>query len=184
MEYIPCNIPDVVLCKPKIFGDHRGYFFESFREDDFNDFIGHPIHFCQENESKSKKGVIRGMHFQKPPHAQSKLIRVVSGAVLDVAVDIRKNSPYFGQKVVIELNSQQKHQLFIPRGFAHGFVVLSDEAVFCYKCDKYYAPAYDSGFHALDETIDINWQLPKEDLLFSEKDQNLPPFKEAFVFKD
>lgn len=184
MEFLPCHIPEVILCKPTIFGDHRGYFFESFREDDFNEFIGRKIDFCQENESKSKKGVIRGMHFQKPPYSQSKLLRVVSGAVLDVAVDMRKNSLSFGHKIVLELNGENKHQLFIPRGFAHGFVVLTDEAVFSYKCDNYYAPEYDCGFDALDGDIQIDWQIQKEKLLFSEKDKSLPLFKDAFVFEE
>lgn len=184
MKFERCEIPDVILCKPDVFGDHRGYFFESFREDEFTEFIGRKIDFCQDNESKSQKGVIRGMHFQKMPYTQSKLVRVISGAVLDVAVDMRKDSPYFGQKVAVELNEENKHQLFVPRGFAHGFVVLSEEAVFSYKCDNYYAPNFDSGFHALDADINIDWQMNSDQLLFSEKDKNLPTFKNAFVFEN
>ncbi|MCC5922425.1 MAG: dTDP-4-dehydrorhamnose 3,5-epimerase [Crocinitomicaceae bacterium] len=184
MEFERCSIPDVVLCKPSVFGDHRGYFFESFRMDKFNEFIGRKIEFCQDNESKSQRGVIRGMHFQKMPYTQSKLVRVVSGAVLDVAVDMRKDSPYFGQVVVAELTEENKHQLFVPRGFAHGFVVLSEEAVFSYKCDNYYAPSHDSGFFALDQDLQIDWKIPAKKLLFSEKDKNLPTFKNAAVFEN
>lgn len=184
MEFERCNIPDVVICKPKVFGDHRGYFFESFRADEFHEFIGKKIDFCQDNESKSTRGVIRGLHFQKPPFTQSKLVRVVSGAVLDVALDMRKDSKYFGQSVAVELNEENKHQLFVPRGFAHGFVVLSEEAVFSYKCDNYYAPAHDSGFNALDKTLNIDWKIKTAELLFSEKDKALPNFEDAFVFEN
>ena len=184
MEFERCSIPDVILCKPKVFGDHRGYFFESFREDTFLEFIGKKINFCQDNESKSQRGVIRGMHFQKMPYTQSKLVRVVSGAVLDVAVDMRKDSPYFGKVVTAELTEENKHQLFVPRGFAHGFAVLSEEAVFSYKCDNYYAPSHDSGFYALDEDLNIDWKTPLADLLFSEKDKNLPTFNNAHFFEN
>lgn len=184
MEFERCSIPDVILCKPKVFGDERGYFFESFRENAFEEFVGRKINFLQDNESKSQRGVIRGMHFQKPPFTQSKLLRVVLGSVLDVAVDMRKNSPHFGKHVVLELNDQNKHVLFVPKGFAHGFVVLSDEAIFNYKCDNYYAPNYDCGFHALDPAVGIDWQLNHKDLLLSDKDKNLPLFKDTFVFGD
>lgn len=178
------TIPDVVLCKPQVFGDERGYFVETFREDQLAEFVGHPINFCQDNESKSKKGVLRGMHYQIPPYSQTKLVRVVSGSVLDVAVDMRKNSPTFGKKVCVELNETNKYQLFIPRGFAHGFLVLSETAVFAYKCDNYYAPQHEEGFHFQDASIDIDWKLSPEELIFSEKDSQLPAFKDAVYFEE
>lgn len=176
-------IPDVIICKPPVYGDERGYFIETYRTDKLDDFLGFSVDFCQDNESKSKKGVLRGMHYQLLPYPQSKLVRVVSGAVLDVAVDMRKNSPTFGKHVCVELNETNKHQLFIPRGFAHGFVVLSDEAVFAYKCDNYYAPNHESGFSFKDKTVDIEWQIPESELIVSEKDLQLPPFSEAILFE-
>ncbi len=145
MQFIKQSIPEVVLIKPQVHGDDRGYFSETFRQDKFEEAVGYRVHFCQDNESKSTKGVLRGLHFQLPPYAQSKLVRVIEGEVLDVAVDIRKGSPTFGQVVTSILNDENKHQLFIPRGFAHGFVVLSETAIFAYKVDNYYSPECDRG---------------------------------------
>lgn len=174
MEFIKQSIPDVVLVKPKVFGDERGYFVETFRQDKFEEAVGYQVDFCQDNESKSTKGVLRGLHFQLAPAAQSKLVRVIEGKVLDVAVDIRKGSPTFGQYVTAELSAENKHQLFVPRGFAHGFVVLSDTAIFAYKVDNYYSPENDRGLAFDDPSLNIDWQLPKELLQLSEKDQKQP----------
>lgn len=174
MEFIKQAIPEVILIKPKVFGDERGYFVETFRQDKFEHALGYQVNFCQDNESKSTKGVLRGLHFQLPPFAQSKLVRVIEGQVLDVAVDIRQNSPTFGQHVAVLLNDQNKHQLFVPRGFAHGFVVLSDTATFAYKVDNYYAPECDRGLAFDDATLNINWQLPLDQLKLSDKDQKQP----------
>jgi len=174
MEFIKQSIPDVLLIKPKVFGDDRGYFMETFRQDKFEQAVGHAVHFIQDNESKSIKGVLRGLHFQKPPHAQSKLVRVIEGSVLDVAVDIRQGSPTFGQHVAVELSAENKHQLFIPRGFAHAFVVLSESAIFAYKVDNYYAPECDAGLAYDDSDLNIDWKLPKETLLLSDKDKQQP----------
>ena len=178
MEFIRQNIPDVILCKPKVFGDERGYFVETFRQDALEDFLGYSVKFCQDNESMSSKGVLRGLHFQHPPHAQSKLVRVIEGKVLDVAVDIRKGSPTYGQSVVVELSAENKKQLFIPRGFAHGFVVLSETAVFAYKCDNYYAPQSDAGLAFIDPALEIDWQLSEEVFQLSEKDLKQPMLDE------
>ncbi|MBE0472444.1 MAG: dTDP-4-dehydrorhamnose 3,5-epimerase [Methyloprofundus sp.] len=174
MECIKQSIPDVVLIKPKVHGDHRGYFVETFRQDKFEEALGYKVSFCQDNESKSTKGVLRGLHFQLPPFAQSKLVRVIEGEVLDVAVDIRKNSPTFGQHVAMHLTAENKHQLFIPRGFAHGFVVLSDTATFAYKVDNYYSPECDRGLAFNDSALGIDWSLPLEQLNLSDKDQHQP----------
>ena len=174
MEFIKQSIPDVWLIKPKVFGDDRGYFMETFRQDTFEEAIGFKVNFIQDNESKSTKGVLRGLHFQKPPYAQSKLVRVIEGKVLDVAVDIRKGSPTFGQTVSAELSSENKHQLFIPRGFAHAFVVLSDSAIFAYKVDNYYSPECDRGLAFDEASLNIDWQLPKEQLKLSDKDLKQP----------
>ena len=174
MEFIKQSIPEVVLVKPRVFGDERGYFFETFRQDKFEEAVGYKVAFCQDNESKSIKGVLRGLHFQLPPYAQSKLVRVIEGTVLDVAVDIRQGSPTYGQYVTAELSAENKHQLFVPRGFAHGFVVLSDTAIFSYKVDNYYAPDHDRGVAFDDEELNIDWKLPKEELKLSEKDQKQP----------
>lgn len=182
MEFIRTEIPDVVICKPKVFGDHRGYFSETFRKDTLEEFLGYTVNFCQDNESKSSFGVLRGMHYQLPPYTQTKLVRVIEGSVLDVAVDIRKGSPYYGKSVVVELNGTDKNQLFVPRGFAHGFVVLSETATFAYKCDNYYAPEYDSGFLFNDSFLEIDWRLPIESLILSEKDKAQPLFSEAEKF--
>lgn len=174
MEFIRQNIPDVILCKPKVFGDERGYFVETFRQDLLEEFVGHAVHFCQDNESKSSKGVLRGLHFQLPPMAQSKLVRVIEGTVLDVAVDIRKNSPTFGQYVSARLSAENKHQLFVPRGFAHGFVVLSETAIFAYKCDNYYSPENDRGLAFNDPALNIDWIFAEDELQLSEKDLKQP----------
>lgn len=174
MRVIPQSIPDVFLVEPKVHGDHRGYFVETFRQDVFEDAVGYKVDFCQDNESKSAKGVLRGLHFQLAPYAQSKLVRVIEGEVLDVVVDIRQGSPTFGQSVTAILNEENKHQLFVPRGFAHGFVVLSETAVFAYKVDNYYAPEHDRGLSYDDPTLNIDWRLPKDSLVLSEKDQNQP----------
>ncbi|BBP44311.1 dTDP-4-dehydrorhamnose 3,5-epimerase [Thiosulfativibrio zosterae] len=174
MQFIPQAIPDVILIQPKVHGDHRGYFVETFRQDKFEAALGYQVNFCQDNESKSTKGVLRGLHFQLPPFAQSKLVRVIEGEVLDVAVDIRQNSPTFGQHVAVLLNDSNKHQLFIPRGFAHGFLVLSESATFAYKVDNYYSPECDRGLAFDDPELKIDWQLPKALLQLSEKDQKQP----------
>ena len=176
MDILPQSIPDVLLIKPAIFGDDRGYFVETFRQDKFEAAVGHKVNFIQDNESKSSKGVFRGLHFQLPPYAQSKLVRVIEGSVLDVAVDIRQGSPTYGHYVMAELSADNKHQLFVPRGFAHGFVVLSDTAIFAYKVDNYYSPECDRGLAFDDETLNIDWQLPREDLKLSDKDQKQPSF--------
>lgn len=174
MEFIQLAIPDVVLIKPKVFGDERGYFLETFRQDKFEDFIGYKVEFCQDNESRSTKGVLRGLHFQQPPFSQSKLVRVIEGKVLDVAADIRQGSPTFGQYVAAELSAENKHQLFVPRGFAHGFVVLSETATFAYKVDNYYSPECDRGLAFDDANLNIDWLLPREQLTLSDKDQKQP----------
>lgn len=174
MEFIKQTIPDVVLIKPKVCGDERGYFVETFRQDKFEEAVGHKVNFIQDNESKSTKGVLRGLHFQLPPNAQSKLVRVIEGKVLDVAADIRQGSPTFGKVVTTELSSDNKHQLFIPRGFAHGFVVLSETAIFAYKVDNYYSPECDRGLAFNDPQLNINWQIAEEELNLSDKDQKQP----------
>lgn len=178
MEFIPQSIPKVILIKPKVFGDERGYFVETFRQDKFEEATGYAVNFCQDNESKSTKGVLRGLHFQLPPYAQSKLVRVIEGKVLDVAVDIRVGSPTYGQYVTAELSAENKHQLFVPRGFAHGFVVLSDTAIFAYKVDNYYAPEHDRGLAFDDPNLNIDWQLPQSTLQLSDKDQKQPNLAE------
>lgn len=184
LKFIPQSIPDVFLIKPKIYNDNRGYFYETFRKDLIENTIGYRINFCQDNESKSTKGVIRGLHYQIGSYSQSKLVRVIRGRVLDVAVDIRKSSPTFGQHVAIELSSSNKHQLFIPRGFAHGFIVLSDNAIFTYKVDNYYSPEHERGIAFNDEDIGIEWQIPNVDMNFSKKDKMLPRLKDAIDFFD
>jgi len=174
MEFIQQSIQDVILIKPKILGDERGYFVETFHQDRFEEAVGHKINFIQDNESKSSKGVLRGLHFQLPPFAQSKLVRVIAGLVLDVAVDIRQDSPSYGKFVTAKLSAENKHQMFVPRGFAHGFVVLSKTAIFAYKVDNYYAPEHDRGLAFDDSTLGIDWQLPIDQLKLSEKDQKQP----------
>lgn len=174
MNFIKTSIPEVVICEPTVHGDHRGYFVETFVSNKLEEFIGYKINFCQDNESKSSKGVLRGLHYQLPPHAQTKLVRVIKGKVLDVAVDIRKYSPTFGQYVAVELSEDNKRQLLVPRGFAHGFVVLSDEAIFVYKVDNYYSPECDRGIAFDDEKLNINWQINHEEFKLSEKDTKQP----------
>jgi len=181
MEFVQTNIAGIVLIKPKVFGDSRGYLMESFRHDLFSQYVGE-INFIQENESKSTYGVLRGFHYQLPPYAQSKLVRVVTGRVLDVAVDIRKGSPTFGQHLAVELSAQNKHQLFISRGFAHGFAVLSKEAVFVYKMDAPYAPDHECGIFYADPALGANWGLPSADIRLSDKDKGLPLLKNAKLF--
>jgi dTDP-4-dehydrorhamnose 3,5-epimerase len=172
LKFIPQLIEDVILIEPTIHGDDRGYFVETFRQDLFEEAIGYKVNFVQDNESKSTKGVLRGLHYQLPPYTQAKLVRVIEGRVLDVAVDIRRSSPTFGQHVAVELTAQNKHQLFVPQGFAHGFIVLSDSATFAYKVDNYYAPEHDRGIAFDDSDLAINWQLPLEILQLSDKDRN------------
>ena len=174
MKFIPQSISDVVLIEPTVHGDNRGYFVETFRQDLFEEAVGYQINFIQDNESKSTKGVLRGLHYQLPPYTQAKLVRIIEGSVLDVAVDIRKSSPTFGQHVAVELTAENKRQLFVPHGFAHGFVVLSDSATFTYKVDNYYEPEYDRGIAFDDKDLVIDWQLPLEILQLSEKDKSLP----------
>ncbi|WP_314205216.1 dTDP-4-dehydrorhamnose 3,5-epimerase [Capnocytophaga bilenii] len=173
MNVIKTKIEGVVIIEPRVFRDDRGYFFESFSQQRFNELVA-PVIFLQDNESRSTYGVLRGLHFQKPPYAQSKLVRVVKGVVLDVAVDLRKDSPTFGQYEQVLLSEDNKRQFFIPQGLAHGFVVLSPEAVFQYKCDNYYAPQAEGSVRWDDPQININWQLPLGDILLSEKDKKAP----------
>ena len=182
MKFIPQSILDVVLIEPTIHGDDRGYFVETFRQDLFEEAIGYQVSFIQDNESKSSKGVLRGLHYQLPPYTQAKLVRVIEGSVLDVAVDIRKSSPTFGQYVAAELTAENKHQLFVPHGFAHGFVVLSESATFAYKVDNYYAPEHDKGIAFDDKDLAINWQLPLEALQLSDKDKAHPTLENAKDF--
>ena len=171
INVIKTDIEGVVIIEPKVFGDERGYFVETWSQRDFDEQV-RPIKFVQDNESKSKYGVLRGLHFQKGEHAQSKLVRVISGRVLDVAVDIRKGSPTFGKHVSVELSGENQRQIFIPRGFAHGFVVLSPEAVFQYKCDNLYAPQAEGAIAWNDPDLGIDWQIPEKDIILSEKDKH------------
>jgi len=167
------------ILEPTVFKDSRGYFFESFNQQKFNESIGLNINFIQDNESFSVNGTLRGLHYQKGEFAQAKLVRVIKGNVLDVAVDIRKNSPTFGEHISLELSEDNKQQLFIPRGFAHGFVVLSDTAIFSYKCDNFYNKESEGGIIYNDKDLNIDWKLDESELIFSEKDLELPWFKEA-----
>lgn len=174
MNVIKTNIEGVLILEPKVFNDTRGYFFESFSQREFDEkvapILGHTIRFVQDNESMSSYGVMRGLHFQRPPFTQSKLVRCVKGAVLDVAVDIRKGSPTFGQHVAVELTEDNHRQFFISKGFAHGFAVLSETAVFQYKCDEFYHPEADGGISIMDQSLGINWNIPTDQALLSEKD--------------
>ena len=176
MEVIKTAIEGVLIIEPKIFGDARGYFFESFSQQEFDEkitpILGHKVNFVQDNESMSSYGVMRGLHFQRPPYTQSKLVRCVKGTVLDVAVDIRKGSPTYGQHVAVELTEDNHRQLFVPRGFAHGFAVLSETVIFQYKCDEFYHSEVDGGISILDESLGIDWLIPMEKALLSEKDTN------------
>ena len=178
MNVIKTDIEGVVIIEPKVFGDDRGYFFESFSQPRFDELV-RPVKFVQDNESKSKYGVLRGLHFQKGRHAQSKLVRVVKGRVLDVAVDIRKGSPTFGKYVAVELSEDNHRQFFVPRGFAHGFAVLSEEAIFQYKCDNLYAPESEGAIIWNDPEIGIDWGLAAEDVVLSPKDMCHPMLKDA-----
>lgn len=177
MEVIKTNIEGVVIIEPRVFADDRGYFFESFSQREFDEKV-RPIRFVQDNESMSTRGVMRGLHFQRPPYAQSKLVRCVRGAVLDVAVDIRKGSPTYGQHVAVELSAENHRQLFIPRGFAHGFAVLTDQAVFQYKCDNLYAPQADGGIQLMDRSLAIDWIVEPDSVILSEKDKKHPMLAE------
>ena len=178
MNIIRTSIEGVVIVEPRLFRDARGYFFESFSAREFGEKV-RAVDFVQDNESRSTCGVLRGLHFQRPPHAQSKLVRCVRGAVLDVAVDIRRGSPTYGRHVAVELTEDNHLQLFIPRGFAHGFAVLSEEAVFQYKCDNYYAPEADGGISIRDASLGIDWRLAPEDVILSPKDSGHPRLEEA-----
>ncbi len=178
IEVLQTAIPGVMIIEPKLFGDARGYFFESWNQRDFDEAV-RPVRFVQDNQSKSRYGVLRGLHFQKGRYAQSKLVRVVSGRVLDVAVDIRRGSPTFGRYVACELTGENHRQLFIPRGFAHGFSVLSPEAVFQYKCDNPYAPSQEGAIAWNDPALGIDWGLPEADILLSEKDKHHPLLADA-----
>lgn len=178
MEIIKTLIEGVLIIEPKIFGDDRGYFFESFNAKEFAEKTGANITFVQDNESRSRYGVLRGLHYQKPPFTQSKLVRVVKGSVLDVAVDIRKNSPTYGKYVSCEMTEKNRRQFFVPKGFAHGFCVLSEDAVFQYKCDEFYHPEAEAGLAWNDPLIGIDWPIPIEDVVLSEKDKHHPGLKE------
>tara|TARA_B100001059_G_scaffold236623_1_gene288350 strand:+ start:5261 stop:5815 length:555 start_codon:yes stop_codon:yes gene_type:complete len=177
MKFINTKIADLIIIEPTVFGDKRGYFFESYNQKKFEEVVSR-ISFVQDNESKSSKGVLRGLHFQKPPFAQAKLVRCIKGRVIDVAVDIRKGSPTYGRHVSVELSGENKRQLFIPRGFAHGFAVLSNTAVFAYKVDNIYAPKFDSGIKYNDKDLNIDWSLGKNEVKLSAKDDNLSSFKD------
>lgn len=179
MTFTRTAIPDVIIIEPKVHGDDRGYFVETFRGDKLEEFLGYKINFCQDNESKSSRGVLRGLHYQLPPHAQTKLVRVIQGRVLDVAVDIRKGSPTFGLHVSVELSGENKKQMLVPRGFAHGFVVLEDDTVFAYKVDNYYSPECDRGIAFDDEALNIDWLVPHNELNLSAKDKVQPKLAEA-----
>ncbi len=182
MNFIREAIADIVIIEPKVHGDSRGYFVETYRQDKLEEFLGFSVNFCQDNESKSSLGVLRGLHYQLPPYSQTKLVRVIEGRVLDVAVDIRKGSPTFGKHVSVELTAENKRQLFIPRGFAHGFVVLSESATFAYKVDNYYAPECDRGVAYDDVAIGIDWRVDKKMLQLSNKDTKQPLLKDAEIF--
>ena len=184
MNYIKTEIPDVWVCEPKVFADARGYFMETWRASDFNEHIGHEVNFVQDNQSMSSRGVLRGLHFQKGEFSQAKLVRVLQGTVVDVAVDLRKTSPTFGKYVMVELSAENKRQLFIPRGFAHGFQVIADTAVFTYKVDNIYAPQAECSIRYDDPKIGIAWPITNpQELLLSEKDlQHAVNFDEAEKF--
>lgn len=181
MKVISTQIPEVLIFEPDVFGDHRGYFFESFRADIFEKHVG--VHqFVQDNQSKSGFGVLRGLHFQRPPFTQAKLVQCLQGEVLDIAVDIRLGSPTYGKHVPVRLSEENHRQLYIPRGFAHGFAVLSETAVFSYKCDNYYNPDADGGLAWNDPEINIDWILSHDDIKLSEKDKNHPSLHQITFF--
>ena len=177
MRFIKTNIKDLIILEPKIFEDDRGYFIESYNQKKFKEVIGEVL-FVQDNESKSSKGVLRGLHFQKPPFDQAKLVRCIKGKVLDVVVDLRSGSKTYGQHLALELSCENKRQLFVPRGFAHGFLVLSENAIFSYKVDNVYAPDYDSGVNWNDPLLNIPWGMDKSEILVSKKDSKLPFFSD------
>jgi len=186
MKFTKTSIEGIVIIDPNVYGDNRGYFLESYNEKEFKEVIG-KVSFVQDNESKSSKGVLRGLHFQKPPFAQAKLVRCIEGKVLDVVVDIRKNSKTYGQYFTTELSGENKKQVFIPRGFAHGFLVLSESAIFAYKVDNTYAPEYGAGIRWNDPIVNIQWGLSESKVLISEKDAELPFFTEfdsPFKYKE
>lgn len=186
MEIIKTGIEGLLILEPRIFQDARGYFFESFSQREFEEKVG-PVHFVQDNESMSTYGVMRGLHFQRPPYTQSKLVRCVSGAVLDVAVDIRQGSPTYGQHVAVELTAENHRQFFIPKGFAHGFAVLSETAVFQYKCDEFYHPEADAGISILDDSLGIDWRIPMDKAILSDKDTRhgmLADFQSPFTYTE
>ena len=182
MEFKKTAIEGVYIIEPRVFNDARGYFFEAWKQEEFNAHIGQ-VNFIQDNESKSSRGVLRGLHYQKGELSQAKLVRVIKGRVLDVAVDIRKSSPTFGQHVMVELSEDNKRQFFIPRGFAHGFLVLSDEAIFTYKVDNVYAPQAEAGIRWNDPTLNIDWPIDPREVLTSEKDLKQPLLSEAECFE-
>ncbi len=179
MKFTRLAIPDLLLIEPQVHGDARGYFMETYRQPALHDALGYEVDFVQDNESRSARGVLRGLHYQLPPYAQSKLVRVIQGRVLDVAVDIRRGSPSFGKHIAVELNEENRRQLFIPRGFAHGFVVLSDTAIFAYKVDNLYAPTHDRGIAWNDPYINIDWQLAADQIQVSAKDAHQPLLENA-----
>ncbi len=183
MNFIPTEIPGVLLLEPKVFGDERGYFFESWNQDVYKE-IGIDSVFLQDNESKSRFGVLRGLHYQVPPYTQAKLIRVISGEILDIAVDIRAGSPTFGRHVAVELSGENKRQIFVPRGFAHGFAVLSREAVVAYKCDNRYMPSHERGIAFDDPALGIDWRIRPDRWILSPKDASLPSFSEIEPWKE
>lgn len=178
MEYKETAISGVWIIEPKVFKDARGYFMEAFKKEEFEQHIG-VTEFIQDNESRSTRGVLRGLHYQKPPYSQAKLVRVIKGCVLDVAVDIRKGSPTYGKHVMVELSEDNKRQFFIPRGFAHGFLVVSDEAIFTYKVDNLYMPAQEGGIYFNDPAIGIEWGMNPEELILSDKDKKAPLLKDV-----
>lgn len=176
MKVVETDIKGVLILEPQVFGDSRGYFFESFSQKQFDELVGETV-FVQDNESKSSYGVVRGLHYQLPPYTQAKLVRVVKGSVWDVAVDLRKGSETYGQHIAVELSEENKRQFFIPKGFAHGFAVLSEEAIFQYKCDHYYAPGHEGGIKFDDAALGIDWRIPREEMILSEKDLQLGGFE-------
>ena len=182
MNVIKTEIEGVFVIEPQVFGDERGYFFESFNAERFRAQTGAEVTFVQDNESRSKRGVLRGLHFQRAPYEQAKLVRVVQGRVLDVAVDIRPESPTFGKYVMTELSGENHRQMFIPKGFAHGYVVLEDDTVFQYKCDEYYHPEYEGGIAWNDPQIGIEWGIPEREIILSDKDRKHPILKELCEF--
>ena len=177
MKFSRAEISDIIIIEPDVYSDERGYFFESFKQNDLNHFLGYDVKFCQDNESKSTYGVLRGLHYQEPPFAQAKLVRVIQGSVLDIAIDVRQDSITFGKHIEIELNEENKKQLFIPKGFAHGFVTLSETAIFSYKVDNYYKKEFEKGLAFNDSALGINWRLNQSQLKISIKDRSYRSLK-------